>query len=1080
MGKESGSMSDRKPHTYFDRESQFSSSREINIENNRLSRPQSSSSFQYSADNYLLKDDNTSSFNGSTKSSSKKETKSSRRLKQTDTLKQSNDKLSLWILYCYFVTFWAIAPLLKFCGIDKREQQKLWREKIGLLLIIFVLGTFVAYLTLGLVKTTCSFQNLKINVNNFGSSYISIHGRAFKYKPTYTLFNNDSVIIDLEERCFTGPASFGGMDFSFQYQNINGNCANLITLQTKNTEDDNAISKVPLTYFPCNPYDFNDIILEEENCHLDDLQKSELFELFPYSSTIVYTWEQLKNRTNQKLVVYNGNVMDLTLLKFFQGHKFEYPSIINDLSNSDLFNGYDISLLFTSTRDKQIARCLVDLIKVGEIDSDTIGCLMSTVILYLSLTLILSIVIFKFITACYFRWFISKKQGAFQLDNKSFIAYINKIEEWSTNMTAQAPLKKVDPHMRPKPPKEKQYANFKRKSSIANNFLKRSSQFYISNSTISFPSLPKIEEFTSIDKFNGLTTMPIQTTFQRFKSINQKPEDFNKSEMKFTNFSNPQRIYNSPKVFPRSIVHENVVEQPPITYMPDNYPLIHIICFVTCYSEDEDGIRVTLDSISTSDYPNSHKLLFIVCDGLIKGSGSDMYTSDIILSMMNDYVKLPESVEASSYISIASGSKQHNMGKVYAGFYKYHDLTVPREKQQRVPIILVVKCGTPMEQLGSKAGNRGKRDSQVILMSFLKKILLNDRMTDLEYMLLKNIWQLTGLMADQYEAVLMVDADTKIFPDSLTHMAAELVKDPLIMGLCGETKIANKTESWVTAIQVFEYYISHHQIKAFESVFGSVTCLPGCFSIYRIKSPKGNNGKWVPILVNPEIVERYSDNDTRSLHKKNLLLLGEDRYLSSLMLKTFPKRKQIFVNKAACKTIVPSEFGILLSQRRRWINSTIHNLFELVLVQNLCGTFFFSMQFVVIIELIGTLVLPLAICLTGYLIFFSIFSSPTPVLALVLLAVILGLPGILVVVTSTKWIYIIWMLVYLLALPVWNLILPSYAYWKFDDFSWGKTRAITESSMDPKSKETNEMSIPQIRLKRWEEFEKNLVEVNNV
>ena len=72
------------------------------------------------------------------------------------------------------------------------------------------------------------------------------------------------------------------------------------------------------------------------------------------------------------------------------------------------------------------------------------------------------------------------------------------------------------------------------------------------------------------------------------------------------------------------------------------------------------------------------------------------------------------------------------------------------------------------------------------------------------------------------------------------------------------------------------------------------------------------------------------------------------------------------------------------------------------------------------------------------------------------------------------------MLVYLLALPVWNLILPSYAYWKFDDFSWGKTRAITESSMDPKSKETNEMSIPQIRLKRWEEFEKNLVEVNNV
>ena len=107
---------------------------------------------------------------------------------------------------------------------------------------------------------------------------------------------------------------------------------------------------------------------------------------------------------------------------------------------------------------------------------------------------------------------------------------------------------------------------------------------------------------------------------------------------------------------------------------------------------------------------------------------------------------------------------------------------------------------------------------------------------------------------------------------------------------------------------VFEYFISHHQEKAFESVFGSVTCLPGCFSLYRIKSPKGSNGYWVPILANPDIVERYSNNVTNTLHMKNLLLLGEDRYLSYLMLKTFPHRKQVFVPKAACKTVVPDKF----------------------------------------------------------------------------------------------------------------------------------------------------------------------------
>lgn len=69
-------------------------------------------------------------------------------------------------------------------------------------------------------------------------------------------------------------------------------------------------------------------------------------------------------------------------------------------------------------------------------------------------------------------------------------------------------------------------------------------------------------------------------------------------------------------------------------------------------------------------------------------------------------------------------------------------------------------------------------------------------------------WNVTGIPPDFYEVILMVDADTKVFPDSLTHMISAMVKDPEIMGLCGETKIANKTQSWVTMIQVFEYVFS--------------------------------------------------------------------------------------------------------------------------------------------------------------------------------------------------------------------------------------------------------------------------------
>jgi chitin synthase len=40
-----------------------------------------------------------------------------------------------------------------------------------------------------------------------------------------------------------------------------------------------------------------------------------------------------------------------------------------------------------------------------------------------------------------------------------------------------------------------------------------------------------------------------------------------------------------------------------------------------------------------------------------------------------------------------------------------------------------------------------------------------------------------------------------VFPDAVTRMVACMVQDVDIMGLCGETKIANKSETWVTMIQ---------------------------------------------------------------------------------------------------------------------------------------------------------------------------------------------------------------------------------------------------------------------------------------
>ena len=132
-----------------------------------------------------------------------------------------------------------------------------------------------------------------------------------------------------------------------------------------------------------------------------------------------------------------------------------------------------------------------------------------------------------------------------------------------------------------------------------------------------------------------------------------------------------------------------------------------------------------------------------------------------------------------------------------------------------------------------------------------------------------------------------------------------------------------------------------------------------------------------------------------------------------------------------------------------------------------------GMQFVVFIELIGTVVLPAAISFTVYLIVISFVKRPVPVVPLTLLALILGLPAVLIVLTAHRWSYVLWMFIYLLSLPIWNFVLPVYAFWKFDDFSWGDTRKVAgETKQDAHDEADGEFDSTKIVMRRWRDFEK--------
>lgn len=871
---------------------------------------------------------------------------------------------SLWDIYCAIITFWCPNFILKCFGKRSKAEARAWREKMGLLSIIAMIMGFVGFLTFGFTRTVCGSPKTRLQVNSVDSGYMIFFGQAYDLSgshhpvaqgiPAEADGDGANVLYDL-------PEKHGGQDGSFLFQQVNGKCKGLVTLAEGSdvpTNDDGDLA----WYFPCNT--FNQDGSTQPNltipyylgysCHTTSKGRTEFYDLTP-SADVYFTWDDVKN-SSRNLVVYSGSVLDLNLLKWFNASQVSVPSHWNELADnttaaSQAIRGRDATHTFMKSGDKATAECFEQIIKVGSVDSDSVGCIASKVVLYLSLVLILSVVAARFTLALLFQWFISKRYAASKTSQSSDKRKRQQqIEDWSEDIY-RAPAR-----LPGDVGSSVAAASSDRTSKRASTFLPTTSRFstvYGVDRNTRRPAMP--------------TTMASQSSGAALLHPNNMYAGANSSRNSFA-ANDPYGAQPSPEgPGPAGFIHEAVVPQPPNDWMPFGFPLAHTLCLVTGYSEGELGIRTTLDSIALTDYPNSHKCILVICDGIIKGKGESMSTPDYCLSMMKDFTILPEEVQPFSYVAVASGSKRHNMAKVYSGFYDYGVKSrIPAEKQQRVPMMLVVKCGTPAEQAKPKPGNRGKRDSQIILMSFLQKVMFDERMTELEYEMFNGLWKVTGISPDFYEIVLMVDADTKVFPDSLTHMVSAMVKDPEIMGLCGETKIANKRESWVTAIQVFEYFISHHQSKSFESVFGGVTCLPGCFCMYRIKAPKGGSNYWVPILANPDVVEHYSENVVDTLHKKNLLLLGEDRFLTTLMLRTFPKRKQVFVPQAVCKTTVPDKFMVLLSQRRRWINSTIHNLMELVLVRDLCGTFCFSMQFVVFIELMGTLVLPAAIAFTIY------------------------------------------------------------------------------------------------------------------
>ena len=238
--------------------------------------------------------------------------------------------------------------------------------------------------------------------------------------------------------------------------------------------------------------------------------------------------------------------------------------------------------------------------------------------------------------------------------------------------------------------------------------------------------------------------------------------------------------------------------------------------------------------------------------------------------------------------------------------------------------------------------------------------------------------------------------------------------------------------------------------------------------MYRLRT--ADKGR--PLIISDKVISGYNDCEVDTLHKKNLLALGEDRYLTTLMTRHFPSMSYKFIPDAYAATAAPESWSVLLSQRRRWINSTIHNLAELVWLKDLCGFCCFSMRFVVFIDLFGTIILPATCGYLGYLIYrVATHSGQFPLISIIIIGVVYGLQA-LIFILKRQWQHVGWMIIYLFAFPIYSFVLPIYSFWNQDNFTWGSTRIVigekgNKQIVALEDEGFNPRSIP---LQRWDDY----------
>lgn len=441
-----------------------------------------------------------------------------------------------------------------------------------------------------------------------------------------------------------------------------------------------------------------------------------------------------------------------------------------------------------------------------------------------------------------------------------------------------------------------------------------------------------------------------------------------------------------------------------------------IIVHMPVYNETAECMKATLDSIVNLNYEKEDILIIIVVDGITKQEVSTTHEA-----LLADVLECDEYLEKDRNCGI---QWDDNVLNVYNGVYK------------SVHYSVILKVGNEGEQNSAKPGNRGKKDSALMVYR-----TINHMYGGVEPAYVENLYTEIQFGLDnkfeslyEYKHMLIVDCDTTVEPDGL-QMLVNYMEDRGLAAVCGQTVVRNHSKCFITRVQSFEYFISHLLLKTFESVIYETLVLSGCFALIRLVDEKNKP------LVNGNIIAEYTKSAT-SLYEKNLVELGEDRYLTVLIIQEHPEAKLKYLSTAVCETNAPESWKVLVSQRRRWCNSLIVCLFLLFSkppVQSVVRHI--KMYIILLMQLFIIFLLPL-VAIIGLVNFIVSVTVQGYSLMPVIITVIIVLLNLFIVLLTGRLEMAVRFVHFFIALPVFVVYMPLYSVCRLDDVRWGKTRDI--------------------------------------